>query len=301
MTALQTPMIFWEDEDNYLEWVYQRMDRRGLNFNAGVEANGPTRYTYIPADRSFEKLWLRVTKRGDSYQCSSSTDGESFAVHTIERWGDGSPGRIGLFALNGSLTHPPEVDASFDFFEVIAVAAVPIETADSTPKFSIPQANLQITDEMKGCVKNLRAIYAALKKYERDKGRMPDWLSQLVPDHLGPATFLCPDDTSHTYYFSSGTGDDDNLSFLIVGDLIKIDVEGNEDKVIHGMQRVLKEHRPIIVCELHRSLCGSIQEIFKILADRGHACYEISDYINGVEKPLDSFENSRHIIAKVIQ
>jgi beta-lactamase regulating signal transducer with metallopeptidase domain/regulation of enolase protein 1 (concanavalin A-like superfamily) len=193
----QAGLICWDDDDNYLEWIYQMMNRRGLNFNAGVEANGPTQYTYIPSDRSFEKLWLRVTKRGNSYQCSSSTDGESFTVHTVEHWGNGSPKRVGLFALNGSLTHPPEVDASFDFFEVSSIAAAPIETKVSVPKFVIPEVNLQIPDEMKGCAENLQAIYAALREYEKDKGRMPDWLSQLVPGHLGQEILFCPDDTSH--------------------------------------------------------------------------------------------------------
>jgi len=193
----QAGLICWDDEDNYLEWVYQKMDRRGLNFNAGVEANGPTRYTYIPTGSPPEKLWLRLTKQGNSYQCASSTDGKSFTVHAVESWGDGSPKRVGLFALNGSLTHPPEVDASFDFFKVSAIAVAPTEPADAAPKFAIPEANLQIPDEMKDCAENLQAIYTALRKYEKVKGRMPDWLSQLVPRHLGQKTLFCPDDTSH--------------------------------------------------------------------------------------------------------
>ncbi|MGD8499956.1 MAG: M56 family metallopeptidase, partial [Phycisphaerales bacterium] len=129
----QAGLICWDDENNYLEWVYQKMNRRGLNFNAGVEANGPTRYTYIPADGSFEKLWLRVNKRGSSYECSASTDGKSFTVHAVETWGDGSPKRIGLFALNGSLTNPPEVDASFDFFEVSSALAAPARVQVQAP------------------------------------------------------------------------------------------------------------------------------------------------------------------------
>jgi hypothetical protein len=192
----QAGLIFWDDEDNYLEWIYQMMDRRGLNFNAGIEANGPTQYTYIPAEAPPEKLWLRVTKRGSSYECTTSIDGKSFTVHTVESWGDGSPKRVGLFALNGSLTHPPEVDASFDFFEVSDVPGVPTEAAGSTAKFTIPQANLQIPGEMMGCAENLQAIYAALKEYEKDKGQMPDWLSQLVPRYLGPQTLFCSRDPS---------------------------------------------------------------------------------------------------------
>ncbi|MHC4558033.1 MAG: M56 family metallopeptidase [Planctomycetota bacterium] len=192
----QAGLIFWDDEDNYLEWVYQKMDRRGLNFNAGIEADGPTQYTYIPAKAPPEKLWLRVTKRDSFYECASSIDGKSFTVHTVENWDDGSPKRVGLFGLNGSLTQPPEVEASFDSFEVSEVPAVPAGTASGTAKFTIPQANLQIPGEMRGCTENLQAIYAALKVYEKDKGRAPDRLSQLVPRYLGPQTLFCPQDPS---------------------------------------------------------------------------------------------------------
>ena len=122
----QAGLICWDDEDHYLEWIFQKMRQRGFMFAAGMEAAGPTRYDYIPADEPQAKLWLRITKRGDAYACASSTDGESFTVQTVQNWGDGSPKRIGLFAISGSLTHPPEVDASFDFFEVCSAPAGPL-------------------------------------------------------------------------------------------------------------------------------------------------------------------------------
>jgi FkbM family methyltransferase len=34
-------------------------------------------------------------------------------------------------------------------------------------------------------------------------------------------------------------------------DLVKIDAEGAEVEVIRGMQRVIREHRPVILCEVH--------------------------------------------------
>jgi hypothetical protein len=196
----QAGLICWDDEDNYLEWVYQKMRRRGLNFNAGVEADGPTRYTYIQADGPFDKLWLRITKRGKSYECSSSIDGKSFTVRAVENWGDGSPKQIGLFAINGSLTNPPGVDASFEFFKVVAVPDKKTETESSQPKsasqqalrYEIPKANLQIPEEMKSCSENLHKIHEALEQYKKDKGELPGFLSDLVPDYLGKEALLCP-------------------------------------------------------------------------------------------------------------
>jgi len=215
----QAGLICWDDEDNYLQWIFQKMRRRGLRFAAGVEAAGPTRYTYVPAGGPFDRLWLRVTKRGSSYECASSTDGTSFTVHTVEQWGDGSPKQIGLFAINGSLTNPPEVDASFEFFEVNSVGAQATPTIGpkyriispdhrqtplagaGTPKFTIPEANLQIPDDMRDCAEKLRIIHAALVKYQEDKGGMPHWLSDLVPNYLGAETLFCPDDPSHRTRF----------------------------------------------------------------------------------------------------
>jgi len=196
----QAGLICWDDEDNYLEWVYQKMRRRGLNFNAGVEANGPTRYTYIPAEGPFDKLWLRITKRGTSYECSSSVDGKTFTVRAVENWGDGSPKQIGLFAINGSLTNPPEINASFEFFKVVAIPAKKMETESSQPKsasqqglrYEIPKANLQIPEEMKSCSENLQKIHEALEQYKKDKGELPGFLSDLVPDYLGKEVLLCP-------------------------------------------------------------------------------------------------------------
>jgi len=46
-------------------------------------------------------------------------------------------------------------------------------------------------------VANLRKIYAAIKKYEKDKGKLPYWLSDLVPDYVSKETLLCPPDPEH--------------------------------------------------------------------------------------------------------
>lgn len=67
----------------------------------------------------------------------------------------------------------------------------------------MPKEKLAIPSDMRACGKNLKKIYSAVKKYEKDKGRLPDWLSDLVPDYLNAETLFCPEDAEHTSRFSS--------------------------------------------------------------------------------------------------
>jgi ankyrin repeat protein len=67
----------------------------------------------------------------------------------------------------------------------------------ATSKFAIPKKNLEIPEHMQSCVANLRKIYAAIKKYEKDKGKLPYWLSDLVPEYVSKETLLCPPDPKH--------------------------------------------------------------------------------------------------------
>jgi hypothetical protein len=64
-----------------------------------------------------------------------------------------------------------------------------LESAAS--KFTIPKRNLEIPEQMQSCVANLRLIYVAIKKYEKEKGTLPYWLSDLVPDYMSKETLLC--------------------------------------------------------------------------------------------------------------
>jgi len=81
----------------------------------------------------------------------------------------------------------------------ISVGAAKTKPAKSllesaTSKFAIPKKNLKITEQMQSCAANLRKIYAAIKKYEKDKGKLPYWLSDLVPEYVSKETLLCPHD-----------------------------------------------------------------------------------------------------------
>jgi len=59
-------------------------------------------------------------------------------------------------------------------------------------KFAVPKKDLEIPEPMQSCATNLQKIYAAIKKYEKDKGTLPHWLSDLVPDYVSKETLLCP-------------------------------------------------------------------------------------------------------------
>jgi len=71
------------------------------------------------------------------------------------------------------------------------------------PNFIIPEKNLKIPKELQACTANLEKIYAAINKYQKDKGKLPDWLSDLVGDYLSAETLFCPNDTKHKARYSS--------------------------------------------------------------------------------------------------
>lgn len=69
-------------------------------------------------------------------------------------------------------------------------------SAESPPasaiRKTIPDENLRIPDQVQPCAAHLKKVHAAVKKYEKDKGTLPDWLSGLVPDYLDGKDLLCP-------------------------------------------------------------------------------------------------------------
>jgi hypothetical protein len=64
------------------------------------------------------------------------------------------------------------------------------------------ERNLKIPEEMQTCAENFKKIYAAIKRYEMDKGKLPDWLSDLVPGYLSSEVLFCPNDPNHKARYS---------------------------------------------------------------------------------------------------
>lgn len=71
--------------------------------------------------------------------------------------------------------------------------------------------------------------------------------------------------------------------------LIKIDVEGGEGAVLEGAASVLREHRPIVICEMHRDDPDGVARAFAALKSAG---YEVTG-IDGGQPDL-----ALHVIAR---
>lgn len=159
----QAGLIFWNDEENYLKLVYEwslgplvpEIEAQRV-FTVGAETKGGVLHAWFRADQQLENVWLRVIKRGNEYTFHISPDGKSFVPvqsplrdrsglfdGAVVKWGDGTVKRVGIFANNGSSTDAPQIDASFDFFEVKGLPArgnkVPAER-EAKPAKSLHQA-----------------------------------------------------------------------------------------------------------------------------------------------------------------
>jgi len=131
----QAGLICCDNDDNYLKFSYEWNSMRiGPIFDVGVETEGRYLHVSFFAPLDLQRVWLRVTKRGNRYAFSTSLDGEAFSrmgypeqdstglFQGAVAWGDGSVARVGVFAKNASEAGAPEIDASFDSFEVTSLS-----------------------------------------------------------------------------------------------------------------------------------------------------------------------------------
>jgi hypothetical protein len=189
----QAGLVLYNDDDNYLTWGYGWSD--GLVFGATEESEGYGRRLYFTAPPVLGDLWLRVTKAGNIFEFSISLDGSSFFLQRVQTW-DKTVKHVGLFASNGPGSTAPQIDASFDSFQV---GSFTVKAAPAVPTgFIVPEENRIIPQGMETCAVNLRRIHGAIKKYQKDKGELPDWLSDLVPGYISAQTLRCPAYPEHT-------------------------------------------------------------------------------------------------------
>ncbi len=83
-------------------------------------------------------------------------------------------------------------------------------------------------------------------------------------------------------------------------DIMKIDVEGNEALVLFGMTAILRDHSPIIVCELHAHLGDSVEKVEAVLRENNYRLYAITDFLAlSADKLVEvsSLRGTRHIVA----
>ena len=121
----QAGLVCYNDDDNYLKWMDLHNSRSPNGHVARVlaETNAESDATAVELPKASEKLWLRLTRRGNIYEYASSVDGLKFETHGERIWGDLPPKRLGLMAKNGGGRNSeaiPEIDARFEFFELLS-------------------------------------------------------------------------------------------------------------------------------------------------------------------------------------
>lgn len=128
----QAGLVCHNDDDNYLKWIdlYSSQSPNGHVARLLTETNAESDATAVELPKGHEKLWLRLTRRGNIYEYASSLDGSKFETHGERIWGDSTPKRLGLLAKNGGGRNSeaiPEIDARFELFELLS--PVPAKTA----------------------------------------------------------------------------------------------------------------------------------------------------------------------------
>ncbi len=116
----QAGLLCYDDDDNYAKFTYEYDWAKGDGQRFILVLETAAKPQHFPAEAASElkRIWMRLTKRGKTYEYATSTDGKSFTVHGAEEWGDGAPKKLGLVAKNGGPDGVPEIEACFEFFEL---------------------------------------------------------------------------------------------------------------------------------------------------------------------------------------
>ena len=120
----QVALLCYDDDDNYLKWGYEQSWREpgSQNFTLVRESDQIPNHDLILNKSGLNRFWLRVDKRGDSYECAWSADGKEFEVVGERRFGEGATKYIGFLAKNGGNPQATEIEVCIDSFEVRARA-----------------------------------------------------------------------------------------------------------------------------------------------------------------------------------
>ena len=136
----QAGLLVYDDDDNYLKCEMEWCDTTVL-FAFLRETDGTVVSEKDLSGIEHDRIWLRLTKRGKSYERAYSTDGKKFLSAGKGDWGNRKPQWIGIFAKNGPNVSDG-IDAVFDFFEFRSLT--PAEAADEHPPVSNPIARVPV-------------------------------------------------------------------------------------------------------------------------------------------------------------
>jgi regulation of enolase protein 1 (concanavalin A-like superfamily) len=115
----QAGLLCYDDDDNYAKFTceYDWTKGEGERFILVLETAAKPEHFPVEGAAEARPVWLRLTRRGKTYEYASSADGKSFKVHGTQEWA-GAAKMLGLVAKNGGPAGVPEVEASFEFFEL---------------------------------------------------------------------------------------------------------------------------------------------------------------------------------------
>jgi hypothetical protein len=145
----QAGLLIYKDDDNYLKFVYEFSGTSGLTLNAILEQGGKSVVTNLKIPVDHERLWLRIIKRDNIYECSSGNDGENFTSSGDFAWDD-FPRQAGILAKNGNVQQASEVDARFDSFEFRALAPEEKEDPDQLERLKLSGVWKVVSGELSG-------------------------------------------------------------------------------------------------------------------------------------------------------
>lgn len=116
----QAGLICLNDTDNYVKCVLQWDDNQGGRALCSLREKGGEDLSthHIQFDEALDEVWLRIVKQGSRYVAAASVDGQHYRIIGDETWDDGRMAKVGLIAKNGASDTAPDLDASFDFFEI---------------------------------------------------------------------------------------------------------------------------------------------------------------------------------------
>ncbi|MEX0937930.1 MAG: DUF1349 domain-containing protein [Pirellulales bacterium] len=116
----QAGLLVYNDDDNYLKWGYEfdGPTGEGQAFVLVRETEQMPVHERGPLEPGLKKMWLRLTKRGNTYTYATSDNGERYIVYGEREWGEAPPERIGFLAKNGGNPQATALDAAFEFFEL---------------------------------------------------------------------------------------------------------------------------------------------------------------------------------------
>ena len=144
----QAHLVVYDDDDNYLKWGIEWSSEftSGRCFVFLRETSQKSSFQWSEANPPTERVWLRIIKRGKSYEHLYSYDGRQYTAVGEKTWGSGTPKWVGILAKNGGNPEADDIAACFDFFELRRLTA-----AEKNDPLHLDVQRLQGTWKVRSC------------------------------------------------------------------------------------------------------------------------------------------------------